>query len=163
MYPHLPVCTIRLFVGPLGYTQRSGKVIGEGCVGQPGVNVLLVSPVTLDPGRQVIFGSEVVRLGIVAGGMREDEVVSQVGGVAGPRDEVIYLHAALEISVAVEASSGLYVPQDGPVTQSPRPTPPAPSAVGLSRCNGAAGDLPLIDVESSCLHSMLNQRGQPWA
>ena len=56
----------------------------------------------------MIFGGDMVRLGVVAGRVGENEIVPQVGRVAGPWDEVIDFRA-FEILMAVEASTGLNV------------------------------------------------------
>lgn len=46
--------------------------------------------ITLHPGAEVLVGRQPVALRVIAASVGEDEIVAQVGRIAGPGDEVVY-------------------------------------------------------------------------
>ena len=60
-------------------------VAGECRILQPSLQFGLVGPIPLGPALQVLFGRQVIGLGVVATAVGQDEFLSEIDGVTRPR------------------------------------------------------------------------------
>ena len=84
-----------------------------------------------------------VGLGVVAPFVGQDEVVAQVGGVAGPGDEVVHLRLPRQRLPAVEADALLHVEQDRAVGFEAGPLP-------AEQERAEVGGVPSVSVFTFC-------------
>ena len=80
--PHLTVRLLRLLINPFRNLNCRCRIARQGGFQQTCLQLGLVLLVSLKPGLQVPFCSQVVRFRVVAAIMGQDEVVAQISRVA---------------------------------------------------------------------------------
>ena len=149
--PDMPIGLLGLPVHPPGDLDRRPEIARQRCLRQPGVQFGPMAPVPIDPGRQV------VGLGIVAAIVAQDEVVPEVGGVAGSRNEAVHLRQPRQGLTAVESVPALNVQQDRAIGFQAGPCLAEQERPEVGRVAEAPGVEPLDEPHPSPLDEVTEQ------
>ena len=96
LHPDLPVGLLGLLIHLPGDLHRRRHIANQRRLHQSSLKLGLMRLFALDPCGKVVLGGQEVRLGDVAFVVGQDKVVAEVGGVAGPRNEVVHLRQLRE-------------------------------------------------------------------
>jgi hypothetical protein len=69
-------------------------------------------PVPLDPGSRMLLGRHVIRFRVITLFVGQDEIVSEIGGISRPGDEVVNLRLHRQLPLTVHARAMLHLHQD---------------------------------------------------
>ena len=109
----------------------------------------------------MLFRRHVVGLGVVAGDVGQDEIVSHVGGIARPGDEVVDVDAAGQRLPAVEALALLDVRQNGTVGFQVRPLVAEKEGAQVGHAADVV-DVHLLDEPHPCAYTYPQAVAEKW-